>query len=118
MSVATITNAKETVLSFIRALNEEDFSAVRKYLSDDFTFIGVLGTRTGADLYVTEMSRMKFKYEVKKAFADDTDVCLWYNITMGDKTIYCSGWYELLDNKISKFQVVFDPRPLLDSPAQ
>jgi limonene-1,2-epoxide hydrolase len=118
MSVATITNAKETVLSFIRALNEEDFTAVRKYLADDFTFIGVMGTRTGADIYVTEMSRMKFKYAVKKVFADDTDVCLWYDIIMGDKTIFCSGWYELLDNKISQFRVVFDPRPLLDSPAQ
>lgn len=118
MSVATTTNAKETVLAFIKALNDEDFTAARQYLQDDFTFTGVLGSRNGADTYLTDMSRMKFKYTVKKAFADGQDVSLYYDVNMGDKTIFCSGLYELADNKISKFLVIFDPRPLLDNPAQ
>lgn len=112
------TNAREIVLAFINALNKEDFAAARQYLQDDVTFIGVLGTRTGADVYISEMSRMKFKYTVKKSFEDGTDVSLYYDINMGDKTIFCSGWYELIDNKISLFRVVFDPRPLFDQAAQ
>jgi limonene-1,2-epoxide hydrolase len=114
----TITNAKETVLSFIKALNDEDFTAARKYVQDDLTFTGVLGTRNGADVYLADMSKMKFKYTIKKAFADGDDVCLYYDIKMGDKTIFSSGWYELVDNRISRFRVIFDPRPLLDNPAQ
>ncbi|MBO9728322.1 MAG: nuclear transport factor 2 family protein [Chitinophaga sp.] len=115
--MTTITNtnsAREIVLAFINALNNEDFAVARQYLHDDLTFIGVLGTRTGADVYISEMSRMKFKYTVKKSFEEGSDVSLYYDINMGDKTIFCSGWYELKDNKISLFRVVFDPRPLFE----
>lgn len=105
--------AKNNVLSFIKALNAEDFVTARRYVDTAMDFIGVMGTRHGADVYFADMEKMKFKYEIEKVFADDTDVCLWYTIQMGGKSVTASGWYHLKEGKIIKFRVLFDPRPVL-----
>lgn len=106
-------NAKVVVLDFINALNTGNFEMARAQLHDDMTFKGVMGERNGADIYIEDMKKMKFKYEVKKVFLNDEDVCLWYDINMGKSTIYACGWYQLADEKIKSFQVIFDPRPIL-----
>ncbi|MBN9380980.1 MAG: nuclear transport factor 2 family protein [Chitinophagaceae bacterium] len=107
-------NAKTTVLAFIEALNKEDFDKAREYVNEDLSFIGVLGTRHGAEPYFGDMKKMKFKYDIKKAFAEGDDVCLLYDINMGKTTIFACGWYQLAGGKISTFKVVFDPRPILE----
>jgi limonene-1,2-epoxide hydrolase len=108
----------ETVLSFIDALNREDFKTARNYLSDDMKFIGVLGTRDNADAYIADMGKMKFKYNIQKVFSDENDVCLFYDITMSGLKIFSCGWYKLENNKIKSFKVIFDPRPLLEQSAK
>lgn len=111
----TLNSAKEIVLSFIDALNREDFAAARQCLADDFNFVGVMGSRHGADIYLDDMTRMKFKYDIKKVLADDSDVSLFYDIDMGNATtIFASGWYQVQAGKIKTFKVLFDPRPLLE----
>ena len=105
--------AEAVVLSFIEALNQENFQQAREYVNEDLKFEGVLGSRNGATTYLTEMGKMKFKYHILKSFADENDVCLLYNIDMGDQTIFTCGWYQLQQGKISRIKVVFDPRPLL-----
>ncbi|MDP4151791.1 MAG: nuclear transport factor 2 family protein [Bacteroidota bacterium] len=105
--------AGDTVLSFIKALNAEDFKMARSFVHPDLTFIGVLGTRHGADAYFADMEKMKLKYEIEKTVADETDACLWYAIQMGGKKITACGWYHLENGKIAEFKVLFDPRPLL-----
>jgi len=107
-------NSKQTVLSFIKSLNEEDFDAARKCANDDMKFIGVMGTRNGADAYFKDMAKMKLKYDVQKVFADGHDVCLWYDIDMSGQKVFSSGWYHIENHKISWFKVLFDPRPLLE----
>ena len=106
--------AKVAVLSFIEALNKEDFDTARRFLADEMKFEGVMGSRDGAGNYMADMQRMKFKYDVKKAFAEGDDVCLLYDINMGAATLFCSGWYKITGGKITWFKVVFDPRPLLE----
>ncbi len=110
-----ITSPKEIVLNFINALNEEHFNVARIYLADDMTFEGVMGSRNGADVYITDMEKMKFKYDIKKAFRSGNHVCLLYNINMSGNTIFTCGWYYVRDNKIATLKVVFDPRPLLEA---
>jgi len=111
-AIPTASNAKEIVLNFINALNEEDFDSARTYLNEDMVFDGVLGHRDGADIY---MKDMKFKYKIKKAFIDGDDVCLLYNIDMGGKEkIFTCGRYQLQNDKIKKLKVVFDPRPVIE----
>lgn len=108
-------NAKDVVLNFVNAMNKEDFKTARNCLSDDMVFDGMLGHRDGADVYIKDMEKMKFKYEIKKAFEDGNDVCLLYDIDMGNKKIiFTCGWYQIQNGKIKSLKVVFDPRPVLE----
>ena len=107
-------SARHTVMSFLKALNEEDFDMARNLVNDNLAFRGVLGARDGADNYIADMKKMRFKYEVLKSFEDAQEVCVWYNISMSGKVILTAGWYQLLHDKISHIRALFDPRPLLD----
>ena len=109
----TVTSAK-TVKSFLKALTDEDFKAAKNYLADDMKFVGVMGTREGGDVYMADMEKMKFKYDIKKVFEDGDDVSVFYDIDMGGKTLFCSGWYHLSGGKIDSIKVIFDPRPLFE----
>ena len=103
----------ETVLFFLDALNSEDYSKARSYLADDMKFIGVLGTREGADVYINDMQKMKFKYRVLKAFINESDVAVFYDIDMDGTSIFAAGWYKLEKQKIKQFRVLFDPRSVM-----
>jgi hypothetical protein len=109
--------AKEIVLTFIDALNKEDFEKAAQCLSEDMIFDGVMGKRNGAESYISDMKKMKFKYEIEQTFENANDVCVLYNINMSGKaTIFTCGWYQVAHGKIEKLKVVFDPRPLLENP--
>ncbi len=110
----TATGAGEIVMACINALNREDFKAARKYTTDNFSFVGVLGSRNGAEAYFNDMEKMKLKYDVKKVFVNGDDVCLLYDLTMSGITIFGCGWYHVDGDKINSLRVVFDPRPILE----
>jgi len=112
--VTVTMGSRETVLSFINALNKEEFDAARIYADDKLKFDGVMGSRDGADAYFNDMKKMKFKYKIIKAFEEDDDVCLLYEIDMSGTDIFCCGWYRVRNGKIISLKVVFDPRPLLE----
>lgn len=106
---------KETVLAFIKALNEEDFQEARKHVNEDLSFVGVLGSRDGAEAYFKDMEKMKMKYDIKKVFSEGDDVCLFYDFTTAGITVFGCGWYHLVHGKISSFKVIFDPRSILEN---
>jgi limonene-1,2-epoxide hydrolase len=108
------TSAREIVLSFIDAMNNLDYPSARTFVHDDMTFRGVLGSRDGADAYFKDMEKMKFKYNVLQSFEEGNDVCLIYDVKMGDATILTCGWYKVEREKISGFKVIFDPRQVLE----
>lgn len=108
------TGSEQIVLDFIDAMNQFDYAKARSYVTDDLSFVGVLGTRNGADAYFSDMQKMKFQYKIIKTFSDGDDVCLFYDINMGGQNIFCCGWYQLQNSKIKSFRVVFDPRPVLE----
>jgi hypothetical protein len=107
-------NAKEAVLACVQAINDEDFEKGRSLVSDDMSFVGVLGSRDSGDAYINDMTHMKLKYDVKKAFVEGDDVCLFYDLTMSGKTIFGCGWYHVENGKINSLKVLFDPRPFLE----
>ena len=110
----TSKRSKDAVLSFLRALNKEDFNEAKDYLNKDFKFQGPMGERNGADIYIEDMEKMKFKYIIDKAFAEEEDVCVIYEIDMSGKAkIATCGLYHLDHGRISSLKVLFDPRPLL-----
>jgi SnoaL-like protein len=114
--MSTNRNAREVVLSCVKAINDEDFNLARQFVSNDLSFVGALGSRQGAEAYFSDMERMRLKYDVKKVFADEQDVCLFYDLSISGKTIFVSAWYRVEDGKICSLKVVFDPRPLLEKP--
>jgi hypothetical protein len=115
METSSAINAKETVASFIDALNKEDFNRARTYTADDMKFVGVLGTRDGADAYFTDMEKMKLKYDIRQLISEGSDVCVQYDIAMAGLTIFSIGWYTVEQGKIKLFKVLFDPRPVLEA---
>ena len=117
-SVQTDISAKEVVMSFIQALNDNDFESARSHVDDALIFQGVMGSRHGADEYFRDMQKMKLKYAVQKVFEEGDDVCLWYDISMAGEQIFSAGWYKVEDGRIVSFKVVFDPRPLLKQARQ
>jgi predicted ester cyclase len=107
------TDTYQTVVTFLDALNKEDFQEARNCCTEEITFVGVLGSRDGREAYFKDMEKMKFKYDIRKIFSDGNDVCVLYEIKMGEHLIFSCGWYQLLNGKINSIRVVFDPRPLL-----
>ena len=110
-------DSRGVVLALVKALNDEDFDDARRYVSKDLSFSGVLGSRQGADAYFEDMKRMRLKYDVKKVFSDETDVCLFYDLTMSGTTVFVSAWYQVEDGRVHSLKVVFDPRLLLAAKA-
>ena len=113
-TVAAITDAKEVVLSCVDAINAEDFKTARRYVSEDMTFNGVLGSRNGADEYFKDMEKMKLKYNIRKTIREGNDVCLFYDVNLSGAKVFCGAWYHLEEGKIKSLKVVFDPRPVLE----
>lgn len=110
-----MTSTGELVLDFIQAVNAEAFDTAREYTSNDLKFIGVMGSRNGADAYFNDMKHMKFKYDIKKVLADDDDVCLFFDINMGNVTVFSCGWYHIKNGRIDTIRVLFDPRPVIEA---
>jgi len=107
-------DSKAIVLSYLKALNDEDFETARSLVTEDLTFDGVLGTRRGAGEYFSDMEKMKLKYKVIKAFVDNEDVCVLYDVIMGGLPVFTCGYYQLKNGRIKSLKVVFDPRPVLE----
>ena len=114
-SQITGTNAKEIVLSLLNALNKEDFVTARTYVAKDFKFKGVLGSRDGSDAYFNDMEKMKLKYDIKKVFVNNDDVCILYDFTSGGITTFGCAVYHLENDKVKELKVIFDPRPILEA---
>lgn len=115
METTTLQNPREVVLGLLRALNDHDYKEARKYANPDMTFDGVLGSRNGAESYFTDMEKMQLEYSIRRIFAEGNDVCVLYDLLVDDEILFCCGWYQLTNGKISHLRVVFDPRPLLEA---
>jgi limonene-1,2-epoxide hydrolase len=111
-------DAREVVISFIKALNDEDFNLARRCVNDKISFVGPMGSRQGAEAYFHDMERLRLKYQVKKVFVDGNDVCLLYDLTISGVTVFSCGWYRVESGKIQSLKVVFDSRPILETRAK
>jgi SnoaL-like protein len=111
--------AKEVVLSYIRALDRQEYDAAQGYLLDGIRIKGPAGESFGKPKEFIDMLRMyRGKYDVKKVFADGDDVCLLYNLATPAATIFMCSWYQVKDGKIVSIQTVFDPRPFGPPPGR
>ncbi len=102
---------KETVLSYIHALNGKDYDTARSLVADDFSFRSPVMEIATPEEYFRQMRQLMIRYEIRKAFADGEDVCLFYDYTAGGKTLFGCGWYRLKGGKISSLRILSDIPP-------
>ena len=93
-------SARELVLAYVQALNDENFKLARRYVSDQMEFSGALASMQGAEAIFAELGRMRLKYDIKKVFADVNDVCIFYDVTLSGVKLFTCGWYQVEDQKI------------------
>ena len=107
--------AKQVVVNLGNAINDESFQTARSYVADDMRYEGPFGTRVGAEAYLEEIERLHLKFDIRRIFADQDDVCVLYNIDRAGVTVFACGWFQIKDGKVGFLKVTFDPRPLLAS---
>jgi SnoaL-like domain len=112
-------SAREVVMSYIKAMDGQDYDAARNYLSNNVLVKGPAGEAfRNLDEFVSMMKKFPGKYDMKKIFVDRNDVCLLYNfVTPTAATFFCS-WYQVKDGKIISIQTVFDPSPFATTQAK
>jgi hypothetical protein len=105
-------NAKEIVMSYIKALDSRNYDSVRNSLSDNVLVKGPAGEAfRSPNEFIAMMQKQQGKYDIKKVFVDGNDVCLLYDFITKTVTTFFSSWYKVKDGKIVSIQTVFDPRP-------
>jgi hypothetical protein len=110
-------SSRETVLSYIKAMDHHDFAAARRYLGDNVLVKGPAGEASRSpDEFLSMMRKQQGKYDVKKIFVDENDVCLLYDFITASVKTFFSSWYQVKSGKIVYIQTVFDPRPFADAP--
>jgi SnoaL-like domain len=106
-------------MSYIRALDSQDYDGALQHLNDRVRIRGPAGETFGKPLDFIEMLRKYHgKYDVKKVFSDEEDVCVLYDLRTTGPTVFMSSWYQVRDEKIISIQTVFDPRAFGQPPAK
>ena len=109
-------NAKEVVMSYQRALGNQDYKAARSYLRDGLSFRGPLASHDEPNSLLKDLEQLHHivkEVEMKKVFVDGDDVCLLYDLITSTPpvTSFTCEWYRVHGGKISSIRVVFDARP-------
>jgi hypothetical protein len=101
---------KEVVMDYIKALDQRDYGSAIKLIHDDVKIIGPAGESFGGSKsFIEMMKKFPGRYNLKKAFVDNDEVCLLYDFVMEDVTIYMFSWYRVSDRKIVFIRTIFDP---------
>ena len=98
-------------MSYINALDKQDYDSARKSLGDNVLVKGPSGEAfRSPDEFIGMMRNQRGKYDIKKVFVDGDDVCLLYDFVTTSVRVFFSSWYRVKDGKIASIQTVFDPR--------
>lgn len=105
-------DARAVVLSYIRALDSQDYATAGSHLNDNVRIVGPSGETFRKPREFIDMLRsFRGKYDVKKVFTDRDDVCLLYDLVTPAATVFMCSWYQVKSAKIASIRTVFDPRP-------
>jgi hypothetical protein len=109
--------AKEIVASYQTALGKGDWKAARALLMDNLSFSGPLDRFNRAADYIAALQKlypMVENVDVKGVFGEKDDVVVLCDLHFKPPlpTMYVVEWYQVSGEKISRVQVVFDPRPM------
>lgn len=111
--------AENVVVSYIKALDNQEYNAARGYLSESVRIKGPAGESFGKpNEFIGMLRTYRGKYDMKKKFADGNDVCLLYNLATSAGTAFMCSWYQVEGGKITSISTIFDPGALRPPPEQ
>lgn len=112
-------DARETVMSYIRSLDSKDYNGARDYLNEGVRIIGPAGESfREPEEFLGMLRQYQGKYDVKKVFADGDDVCLLYDLMTPGATVFMCSWYQVKNRRIVSIRTVFDPSKFGPSPGK
>jgi hypothetical protein len=102
--------------TYFLAWKGKDFETLRSILADDVTFVGPLAQLDNAEDCVEGlrgMSQIVTDIVIRKRFVDGADVLTWFDLhTSVAPQVPTANWSHIENGKITRIQVVFDPRLL------
>src|SRR5437773_12182361 len=109
-----MTNAKEIVTAYQRAIGKGDMAGARKYLRDDLAFVGPFDTFHRPAPYLEALGKLHHideRVEPKKFFVDGEDEYILYEMVMNPPagTASLCEWYRHRRAQIAPIQVFCDP---------
>ena len=111
-----MSNAKEIVLGYQKALGSGDMTAARLFLHDDLSFVGPFDTFHRPEPYLEALDKLHHivvRVEPKRMFVDGDDVCILYDMVTNTPagTAFICEWYRVRGDKIASIRALFDARP-------
>ena len=101
---------KEKVLFLLDAINFEDYESAKECLNYDFRFQEFLLTFNNSQKFLDRMKRLQTKFKIKKIFADDQHVCVFYDLKIHpDNVMSGCGLFEFDNEKIVSLRQFTDP---------
>lgn len=104
---------------YFDAWRAKDFDRFRSILAEDMQFSGPLGEVTGADECTAAMRRLAAittDIVVRRQWVDGPDVITWFELhTRLTSPKPVANWAHVLDGKVQRIRVTFDPRGLAPS---
>ncbi len=102
--------AKEVVMSYIEAMEQQRYEDALKHISEDAVIIGPAGESFGGPRgFIDMMRNFPGKYEIKRLFVGGDEVCLLYDFVMEKARVYMSSWYKVEGGKLTYIRTIFDP---------
>jgi hypothetical protein len=108
---------REAVTTYFDAWRARDFDRLRTVLAPDVSFVGVLGTASGADECLAGLRGMAQSVMTDLVLharvVEGSEAITWFDLVSGDRSIPTANWSHVEDGLVTRIRVTFDPRPLL-----
>lgn len=96
-----------------------DPDSILQFLADDVVIEDTLMPSTGAEAFVAALRQVPsgegMSASVQHVVADDRVAAARVLFTAGDIEVQFSQWFWIEDGKITRIQVIYDPRPFLEA---
>jgi YHS domain-containing protein len=107
---------RDIVTRYLDAAYSSDTSTARRFLADQFLFIGPTTRISDPDRFLSSTehaARAVHRVEMRKVFMDDQDVGIFYDLHIDHavSVVPVAEWYHLEGDRISAIQTILDTAP-------
>ena len=115
-------NMKAVVEQFLEAFHRGDVQTARRFLTEDFVFVGPSIRYEGPDKYLKAAAHVAFGYrgmDLLRAFEDGSEVALFYEMKVAHavERVPIAAWFQFTDGRISAIRQFLDTAPFMKSSA-